>query len=977
MDLKIVDPELPDELRDLVARALDRIEHEGEAALEAMCEEHPQHADSLRRRVSALRAMGLVEGGKDKQSFPEKLGEFRLIRQLGGGGMGVVYLAEQGSLGRTVALKLIRPENLYFPGARERFKREVDAVAKLQHPSIIPIYTVGEEAGIPYFAMEHIDGKSLSQCIAAFRTRDITTITADEVRRFVAGKDSNEASGVRDATSGVSSGTSSHGGSVLRGRWVQICLRIAREMALALAHAHERGVLHRDIKPSNVMLTKDGRAMLLDFGLAMSQDATRLTRSGALVGSMPYMAPEQVQGRLDDIGPCTDVYSLGVTLYELLTLRLPYANSVADELQRAIVDGQPETLSALNPAIPWDVETVCLTAMDADPRRRYPSAESFARDLTNLLELRPIEARRAGPILRMRRFVQRHPAASIGGALGLLILIGGPLVYGVLEHNKRLEIGKLNSKLKSAVATATSERERADKSADLALEAIDRMLTEVGDTALSDVPLMEGVRRRLLEQALTMYQTFAAERSDDIAVGQRVATAFAKLGHIQSLLGRGEDAQISLREAVTRLSDLAKRDKSDRAKLAVVHARVELCGNLQEAGKLKEADVEIDAIFELLAKIPDSSPLADSFAIEHGRVLHHKGTLAALRGDRGGAEKLFREATTRASTVDPKDIDAAIAKATWWNDIGLSILGGENAYPARESEIEDAFQHALATLEALDPKDRERSDVRIGHATVLQDLAGHYRRANEYDESAKRYGEALAELSDVVAAHPERIESRIQIATVLNNLGLLAEQRGQLEECEKNYSQAVDRLVELTKAVPTSAELTERVGISWMNLAHCAGVQQQGEVEIERLTKACEFVRRAIQISPENPSYRGTLVSALGGMIQAHLRLGHHQDAFAAIIEFQATRPESGSHSIRATVYLAGCCKAAALDPDLDDAKQAEVCETYAKKACEFVRHAKELDFPELAVVATKPEFQPLRDTQAFAALLVELDLAK
>ena len=268
---------------------------------------HTSSSAAVRERILALERAGLM-GADSEQDFPERLGNFRLIERLGGGGMGVVYVAEEISLGRRVALKVIRPEQLHFGQAKERFRREVEAVAKLSHPGIVQVFSFAEEGGVPYFAMELVEGAALGDILRQFAGRSPTSLSAADLARAVSAQ----------------CGTECAASALFEGTWVRACLEIARQIAVALEHAHARGVVHRDIKPSNVMITPDGRARLLDFGLASRVGASRLTRTGAQLGSMPYMPPELVSGRVDEAGPRTDVYSLGATLHESLALSLPF-----------------------------------------------------------------------------------------------------------------------------------------------------------------------------------------------------------------------------------------------------------------------------------------------------------------------------------------------------------------------------------------------------------------------------------------------------------------------------------------------------------------------------------------------------------------------------------------------------------------------------------------------------------------------------
>ncbi len=385
------DPNQASALDDLVVECLDRMESEGDSALEALCSSHPEHAAQLSSRIRTLRVAGLIQspGATASGAFPDRLGDFELLDRLGAGGIGVVYRARQTSLGREVALKLIRPEHLYFEGARERFRREVEATARLQHPGIVPIHMVGEERGVPYFAMELVDGLSLGDVLEKLAGREPTSLVGTDLSTSLPGE----------------------GAPLLfDGAWWECVARVVREVAEALEHAHRRGILHRDLKPSNMMVTRSGRVLLVDFGLSSRHGAKRLTQSGSHLGSMPYMAPESAAGGVGGGDARSDVYSLGASLYEALTLSLPFAAPSAPDMLRQISEGRVEALRRRNPSIPRDLQVVCLTAMEHDRARRYPTAAAFASDLTRVLERRPIEARPAGVFLRLARFRERRPA---------------------------------------------------------------------------------------------------------------------------------------------------------------------------------------------------------------------------------------------------------------------------------------------------------------------------------------------------------------------------------------------------------------------------------------------------------------------------------------------------------------------------------------------------------------------------------------
>lgn len=966
------DPDSPDlvnsatdPLRALVAECLARIEREGDDAIERMCESHPEHASSLRRRIDRLKRIGLVDTKEGPKEFPEKLGEFRLIRPLGGGGMGIVYLAEQEGLGRQVALKLIRPEHLYFPGAKERFRRECESVARLQHQGIVPIYTVGEENGIPYFAMEYVAGKTLAQCLEVLRQVGEQSHDADSLLRILAGGEESDSKAER--------ASSSSGTHVLRGRWVEVCLRIVREVAIALDHAHERGVLHRDLKPSNILITKSGRVMLFDFGLALSRDATRLTQSGALVGSMPYMAPEQVRGRVDDIGPATDVYGLGVTLYEMMTLALPFRSKLSDELQREILEGRPDPPSQLNSTIPWDAETVCLTAIDSDPNRRYRSASDFARDLTNVLEHRPIAAKRPGALLRIHRFTQRRPALSVALGLGFLLLVGGPALFGILERQRRLEVNELNSQLGESLREATAQRKEAQDNFEKAIAAVDLMLSEVGSRELENVPLMEGVRRRLLERALDFYRSFLADRGDDVEVLRRAADALRRMGSIELSLGQDEAASKHLDEALQRFDALAKisRNPNDEMSAIVVKtnlARLELMGMTENSASATIEDLR-HRLEERVAAQPEDL-LAQ---IELARTYYLEGALLRTRSDLPGAEKAFRAATDRAESLTAK-ANRELDVVDWWSDLGLAIMQQEDAYPARTSDIEQVLTRALAVANAVIEREPEAVDSRLSKVIVLQNLAGHYRRLERLDDAEKVYRDLLADLEEITTQFPERIESRRELAHTLNNLGLICELGKRTPEAEEYYGKAVERLRALRTALPAQAEIAAHLGIAHMNHAICANMRGDRSLEIDRLKEARKSLREAIDLNPSNDRWRLDLFNALGGLEGACFALGRHAEVAAFAAEATDVYAKEPRHATRPAMFTVRAIALAKEDSSLSAAEREVAVKRYGDQAVALMRKAKELGFSQFAQMFEAPEIALLDGNEEFAKFKAEIE---
>ncbi len=431
-DVEQTAPTRPDPVEALLEECLLRWEHEGEAALDDLCRTNPQHAPALRQAVALLRAADLAP---DAPPVQERFGEFRLIARLGGGGMGQLFVAEQEPLGRRVALKLIRPELAWFDANRERFRREAEAIARLQHPAIVPLYAWGEAEGVPYFAMELVEGCSLAAALTGLAGPSPTELRGDDLAAAVAARAQQAC-----ATPWP-----------LAGAWPEVVCRIVAEVGAALQHAHDRGVLHRDVKPSNVMIGVDGRVRLVDFGLARTDDDSSLTRSGSPIGSLAYMSPEQVQGRRGVDGR-TDVYGLGLLLQESLTLQRAFASDSSGDLQDAILAGRRPPLPFRHDATWRDLETVVARATALEPERRYAAVRDLVADVVAVREGRPIAARRVGALERLSRAIRRHPGRSSLVA-ALVVLLPVALLLATMWWRER-ESGRVGRSYVDRVAAA-------------------------------------------------------------------------------------------------------------------------------------------------------------------------------------------------------------------------------------------------------------------------------------------------------------------------------------------------------------------------------------------------------------------------------------------------------------------------------------------------------------------------------------------
>jgi serine/threonine protein kinase/WD40 repeat protein len=380
-----------DAIDELLASCLEQPREQWPERLHALCAGHPDQGTELRRRFEQLVRLGIIEAPPSEVSVPapDRLGPYRLLERLGSGTMGIVWLALDERLGRRVAVKILRREHVYFESARRRFRREMEAAARLDHPGLCPVYEAGEIDGVPFLAMRYVEGRSLADWLA-------------DQRRARA-----------------QSGSSS---SVERARVELVCAWIA-QVAQALHEAHEAGFVHRDVKPANVIIDKDGHLVLLDFGLAHALSADEggeLTLSGAVLGTPAYMAPEQVRG--ERVDRRTDVWALGVLLYECITLRSPFESSTREALFREILDTDPPSASRVDRGVPEELALVIATALAKAPPDRYATARALAEDLLHVRSYESIGARRPPMWLRGRRWTQRHPVATatiatVSGAL--------------------------------------------------------------------------------------------------------------------------------------------------------------------------------------------------------------------------------------------------------------------------------------------------------------------------------------------------------------------------------------------------------------------------------------------------------------------------------------------------------------------------------------------------------------------------------
>jgi serine/threonine protein kinase len=460
-------------------------------SLSAYTNRFPELADDIRELFPALVLMEKVRpepgdaaaepaaaepGTAELPARLRALGDFRILREIGRGGMGVVYEAEQISLGRRVALKVLPAASHLDPRRLQRFRREAKAAAGLHHTNIVPVYGVGEHDDVHFIVMQMIPGLGLDQVVDELhRLRDGTPAQdADAPPHALAGdsplaplKSGDLQGGSKADSSATLPGQPEHSPWSGTGRpyWNSVA-RIGVQVARALAYAHAQGIQHRDVKPSNLLLDAQGTVWVTDFGLAkQSDDQDHLTHTGDVVGTLRYLAPERLAGHGD---ARSDLCSLGLTLYELLTLTPAYPDGDRARLVQHLERDEPTPPSSYNAAIPRDLETVVLKAMARDAAQRYPSADELADDLERYLDDQPIRARRSSVRERATKWVRRHPTVAVLTACVVATALAG---LGGILWQWRNAVAARNDAIAAltreneALAQARHDRQRAEEEA--------------------------------------------------------------------------------------------------------------------------------------------------------------------------------------------------------------------------------------------------------------------------------------------------------------------------------------------------------------------------------------------------------------------------------------------------------------------------------------------------------------------------------
>ncbi len=816
-------------LAELVEEITQALEAGTPVDLDAHLLAFPQYAEELRRLLPAVQALGQL-GGSERGSDPGEgqastagqavggiLGDFRIVREIGRGGMGVVYEAEQLSLGRRVALKVLPLAAMLDPRHSQRFQNEARAAASLEHPHIVPVYGVGCERGIPYYAMKFIDGQSLAALIHAQRQ-------ASEPRPSGSGNPPPPPDGRGpDSTSPVAAF------STQRPPRDAAALRQVAEWGIqaaeALEHAHGVSIVHRDIKPANLLIDGQGALWVTDFGLARTAADSGLTLTGDLLGTLRYMSPEQARARRVVVDHRTDVYSLGATLYELLTLRPAFPGSDRQELLRQVAYEEPAPPRRLERAVPAELETIVLKAMEKDPADRYATAKELADDLRRYLLHEPIRARRSSLVHRARKVARRHPGVTVTAAVAVVVglLLG---VAGLAVSNHRVSQEQLRTQ--GALKRAVQEKAIAHAVRNLLLK---NLLAQADPRAQEDALRRSGGRapkkpnptiRELLDRAA---DELAPDRIDGQFPDQPLVQAeiLKTVGETYDAIGAYDSAVWHLERA----RDLHTRELGPQHPdtLATVSS---LARAYLDADKLKEAAQMFEQVRDRRRETLGPG---------------HPDTLASMND----LERCYYRLGQHARVLQLREEIVGLRKASLGpdhRDTLKSMMNLANSY-ATAGRLDEAMQLHQETL-AL-------RKVKLGedHPDTLQSMnnvGNCHAELNQYAEALRVHRDALDRRRVRLGPdHPDTLRS-------MNNVAVACTALGQHAEARKLHEETLAlRKVKLPRGHRDTVQSMN--ALAWI-LANCP------DQKLRDPGKALELAKAAVKLAPRKGDYWNTLGTA-------------------------------------------------------------------------------------------------------------------
>jgi serine/threonine protein kinase len=949
----------PDSVESLLGQILDEfLERQGRGEqpdVEEYAERYPLLATVLRQMLPALRLMqgpaGDLAAAADLSAppgyVPGYLGDYHLLREVGRGGMGVVYEAEQVSLSRKVALKVLPFAAAMDPKQLQRFKNEAQAAAQLHHQHIVPVYGVGCERGVHYYAMQYIEGHTLAATIRGLR-REGEGIHMVGSQDVPTGSHSLLAL-APEATPPV--GVLSTDGPTKQPGYVRSAAQLGVQAAEALEHAHQMGIVHRDIKPANLLVDVRDNVWITDFGLARFHSDAGLTLSGDLLGTLRYMSPEQALAKHGLVDHRTDIYSLGATLYELLTLQSACPGEDRPEVLRQIERDDPRPLRSLNPAVPVDLETIVLKALAKDLDARYGTAQELADDLRRFLEDKPIQAKRPTPWQRARKWVRRHQAvvvmAGVATVMVLLTVIVA-LVVGILQ-------------VKAEQERTAFQRQRAEESYRLAREALAECVKRITDDPRLTAGELEDLRRVVWQAETLFFQKFVELHGDEPDFQEERGNTYLELGNVTAKLGTRMDAIAAYQEALRIFTDLVRdhREVSRyRALLARSHCKLGVMyrgiGRRAEAVQAYQEALALQKV--LVADDPFHSQYQYDLAFTYGNLAVAYQEMAILDqepGRREEAEKAYLDVVALGRNLihdHPAHPQYTVLLANSYTNLGLVYLDTK-----RSREAEQVLLAALSLRQELVNAYPRNPDSRRQLAVTYNTLGELYNVTRRPTEERQAYTDGLGHLEALVREHPSVADYATDLGAYQVNLGNLDRDQGRRPSALEWYGKAIKTLEDVLRREANHARARRFLGNAY-------GGQSDVLNDVNRHDEALHALDRAVQFSSEDQVRDARRLERAKTLA----KLKRHAEATAEAMDLLKTR----KNDAKALVNFAGLFSLAWSAARDDDPRLAE---EYAAKALAMLHEAVAQGYKDAAGLTAHGDFDAMRQRPDFQQFVSDL----
>jgi serine/threonine protein kinase len=801
---------------------------------------HADLADQLRPHLANLRAMqlaiGPAQGDAPKASVyeaPPQLGSYTLKREIGRGGQGIVYEADDATLNRRVALKVLPFAALLDRKQIDRFNNEAQAAARLHHPNIVPVYAVGVDRGVHFYAMQYIDGAPLSDAIQQLSSlHDPRAAGVSTLRPH-----STNACGPISSWI-MSDAAAADADYQLDENHCRQVARLGIELAGGLAHAHEVGIVHRDIKPSNLLLDESGKPWIADFGLARIPNDVSMTATGDVLGTIRYMSPEQAKGRNAYVDHRTDIYSLGVTLYELLTLQPAFPASDREEFMQQIGSKEPVAPRRINAAIPADLENIILRAIESDPVDRYESAEQFAQDLQRYLDGKPTLAKRAAVSDRFFKWARRHRRMVTAAAACLLMWAVGLSVASLMiarETNR-----------------ATREADRAVAALREARDILDELGVSMSDR-LAMIPGAEDVRRDLLITTHSYYNSLL-EKSDDPVLRLDRGITLAKSGNLAEQLGDIRQALELYEQARGELEEMALRHPNNQR----YQSELANCLNnesmlLARLGKLDVAAEKLSAAVacqqSLLERRPGDDQIVGDLACSQANlafVYEQSQQLEASQAAYEAAITLYRRSSDQGPTEFAQRRQLAVSLHN------LASLVARNDLQRAQQLCDEAIQ----TQQQLVSENARLSALQAELAISYDRRAELFMLAEQPHQADAAYAKAVAILKQLVAAAPKHVGHREDLAITLNHWGDLYRELESYDDAERVFDEAARLLTTMVEMAPDQPAFRSSLGAVLFNQGWALLELEQRDAAYQLWQEGLTHQQSAVASAPTIKRYR-------------------------------------------------------------------------------------------------------------------------